>query len=88
MSMPSVRVYTTTYCAYCVRAKRLLAARGIPFTEIDVTSDAEARAWLVGVTGQRTVPQVFIDERPIGGADELQELDRSGELRKLFPATA
>ena len=88
MPTPNVRVYTTTYCAYCVRAKRLLTARGIPFTEIDVSSDADARSWLVTATGQRTVPQIFIDDRAIGGADELTELDRSGELKTLFAQTA
>jgi glutaredoxin 3 len=87
MPLPSVRVYSTTHCAYCVRAKRLLEARGIPFTEIDVTNDPEARAWLVAATGQRTVPQIFFDDRAIGGSDELTALDRSGELRTLFAQT-
>lgn len=75
-------MYTTLICAYCIRAKALLKERGIPFEEIDVTGDPSARAWLVERTGRRTVPQIFIDDEPIGGFQELRELDRSGELQK------
>jgi glutaredoxin 3 len=80
--MPNVRVYTTSYCGYCTRAKKLLEARGIPFSEVDVTGDADARAFLVKATGRRTVPQIFIDDTAIGGWEELVVLDRSGELKK------
>lgn len=80
-----VQIYTTRYCPYCVRAKSLLAQRAIAFEEIDVTGDDEARARLVTVTGGwRTVPQIFIDGVPIGGCDELYELDRRGQLLFLF----
>jgi glutaredoxin 3 len=79
-----VKVYTTTYCAFCVRAKALLAKRGVPFEEIDVSKDDAKRSWLVEATGMRTVPQIFIDGKPIGGSDELGALDRSGELEKLL----
>ncbi len=76
-----LQIFTTTYCPYCVRAKSLLGRRGIPFEEVDVTHDAEARARLVRASGgRRTVPQIFIDGVPIGGCDELQELDRRGML--------
>jgi len=79
-----VVVYSTQVCPYCVRAKALLAARNIPFEEIDVTHDHERRAWLVQATGRRTVPQIFIGDELIGGFDDLSALDRSGELaRKL-----
>jgi glutaredoxin 3 len=79
-----IRVYSTLICPYCVRAKLLLRSRDIPFEEIDVTGDHDARRWLVQATGRRTVPQIFIDDEPIGGFDELRALDRSGELgRKL-----
>ena len=82
--MKRVVVYSTQVCPYCVRAKALLAARNIPFEEIDVTHDHERRAWLVQATGRRTVPQIFIGDEPIGGFDDLSALDRSGELaRKL-----
>ena len=81
----NVKVYTTTSCGYCVRAKALLSKRSVPFEEIDVSGGDDKRAWLVKATGgMRTVPQIFIDEKPIGGSDELHALDRSGELEKLL----
>jgi len=79
-----VRIYTTTYCGYCYAAKRLMRQRGIDFEEIDCTSDRAARDMLVETTGQRTVPQIFFDEVPIGGYDELSALDRSGELPRIL----
>ncbi len=89
MSEPAparVVVYTTSYCPYCMRAKLLLRGRGIAFDEIDVTGDDERRAWLTRETGRRTVPQIFIDGRPIGGSDDLAALDRSGELARRLAA--
>jgi glutaredoxin 3 len=85
--MVKVEVYTTRHCAHCVRAKLLLHRRDIPFVEIDVSGDHEKRAWLVRATGRRTVPQIFIGGRSIGGAAELAALDRSGELTKLLAGT-
>jgi glutaredoxin 3 len=79
-----VKVYTTPICPYCIRAKALLAKRGIPFEEVDVSRDDAKRRWLVATSGQRTVPQIFIDEKPIGGSDELHDLDASGELERLL----
>jgi glutaredoxin 3 len=77
----AVKLYTTTFCAYCTRAKWLLQKRNIPFEEIDVTHDPAQRAWLVQATGgRRTVPQIFIGDEAIGGSDELHALDRRGEL--------
>jgi glutaredoxin 3 len=82
--MVEVRIYTTHICAYCVVAKRLLAARGVAYDEVDVTGDDAARAWLVKATGRRTVPQIFIGGVAIGGYEELAALDRSGRLRTLL----
>jgi glutaredoxin 3 len=79
-----VAVYTTRSCPYCVRAKRLLEARGIAYDEIDVGHDAALRAELVERTGRRTVPQIFIDGDPIGGFDELAALDASTRLADLI----
>jgi glutaredoxin 3 len=79
-----VQVYTTQTCPYCIRAKALLGKREVPFEEIDVSRDDEKRAWLVSASGMRTVPQIFIDGKPIGGSDELHALDASGELEKLL----
>lgn len=86
--MARVELYTTTYCAHCYRAKLLLYRRGIAYDEIDVTNDPDKRAWLIRTTGLRTVPQIFIDGKPIGGADQLADLDRSGELAKMMSVSA
>lgn len=82
--MADVKVYVTDYCPYCTRAKGLLKRKGVAFTEIDVSADPEARAWLVSTTGMRTVPQIFIDGKSVGGSDDLHALDRAGELDKLL----
>ncbi len=84
--MNPVRVYTTRICGYCFAAKRLLAGRDIPFEEIDVSDDRDQRMWLVEASGQRTVPQIFIGERSIGGYTELRAIARSGELDRLLTA--
>lgn len=83
-----VLVYTTQVCGYCVAAKRLLAARGVSYKEIDVTRDPATRTWLVETTRSRTVPQIFIKGRPIGGYDELAALDREGKLKELLERPA
>jgi len=78
-----VKLYTTPSCPFCVRAKRLLEARGIPFEEVDVGGDDALREEIMQRTGRRTVPQIFIDERSIGGFEELAALDVAGELAGL-----
>ncbi len=82
--MADVQVYVTTYCPYCVRAKGLLNRKKVAFTEINVDDDPTKRAWLVEATGQRTVPQIFIDGKSVGGSDDLHDLERRGELDKLL----
>ena len=84
--MASVIVYTTEYCPYCVRAKRLLQHKGVAFDEIDVGNDDALRAKMIAESGRRTVPQIFIDGKPIGGFDELKALDDDGELDRLLAA--
>lgn len=79
-----VVVYTTPICPYCVAAKRLLGQRGIPYEEVDVSGDAEARNWIADASGQLTVPQIFIKGRSVGGYTELSALDRRGELRAML----
>ena len=81
--MARVEVYTTPSCPYCVQAKRLLHARKIPYSEIDLAADPVLRADIMVRTGRRTVPQIFIDGQPIGGFDELQAMDVAGTLRDL-----
>jgi glutaredoxin 3 len=77
-------MYATGWCPYCSRARRLLEHKGVEWTEIDVEAEPERRAEMIELSGRRTVPQIFIDGRPIGGSDDLQELDRSGELDALL----
>jgi glutaredoxin 3 len=81
-----VTIYTTRICPYCVAAKRLLKERGASYREIDVTGDDAKRAWLVEVTGRRTVPQIFFGEEAIGGYDDLAALDKAGTLREKLNA--
>lgn len=86
--MADVTIYTTSYCPYCTRAKGLLNKKRVTFTEIDVTDDEVKRAWLQTTTGQRTVPQVFINGNPVGGSDDLHALDREGRLDGLLSEPA
>jgi glutaredoxin 3 len=78
--MARIRVYSTRWCGYCVRAKALLESRGIEYEEISLDSDPEFRRKLFDLTGGWTVPQILIDGRPIGGYTELWRLDRDGRL--------
>jgi glutaredoxin 3 len=75
-----IRVYSTRWCGYCVRAKALLESRGIDYEEISLDDDPEFRQKLFDLTGGWTVPQILIDGRPIGGYTELWRLDREGRL--------
>jgi glutaredoxin 3 len=79
-----VVVYTTTYCPYCARAIALLKKRGVPCRDVDVTGDAQMRRWLAQTTGRRTVPQIFIDDHPIGGYDDLAAMAKSGALDEML----
>jgi glutaredoxin 3 len=81
--MARIQMYTTRWCGYCVRAKTLLESRGISFEEISLDDDPDFRRHLLDLTGGWTVPQIVIDDRPIGGYTELWQLDRSGELERL-----
>lgn len=83
--MPDITIYTTALCGYCRRAKALLDAKGAPYTEIDVSFDAEKRAEMTRLSGgRRTVPQIFIGGRHIGGSDDLYALEEKGELDSLL----
>jgi glutaredoxin 3 len=81
--MARVRVYSTRWCGYCVRAKALLESRGIEYEEISLDSDPAFRRKLFDLTGGWTVPQILIGGRPIGGYAELWRLDREGRLDEL-----
>ena len=81
--MANVILYTTTWCPYCIRAKRLLDKKDISYTDINV-SKGDARAKMIALTNGTTVPQILINDQPIGGCDELFALERSGKLDKLL----
>ncbi|HWO41573.1 MAG TPA: glutaredoxin 3 [Candidatus Eisenbacteria bacterium] len=82
--MPRVVIYTTFYCPYCLGAKALLRAKKIEFEEIDVGRDPERRSDMERLSGAKTVPQILIDGRPIGGYDDACRLDATGELDRLL----
>ncbi len=87
--MRAVTIYTTNYCPYCTRAKQVLQREKVDFTEIDVTGNDSQRSWLVKTTGQRTVPQIFFGDEPVGGCMDLEEIVKSGQLKaKLGGANA
>jgi glutaredoxin 3 len=77
-------MYTTDWCPYCARARTLLEAKGVGFTEIDVEAVPGARSEMVARGGGDTVPQVFIGGQPVGGCDELHELDAAGRLDPML----
>ena len=83
---PRIRMYTTRWCGYCVRAKMLLDDKGLPYEEINLDDDPAFRARLNELTGGWAVPQILIDDRPIGGYTELWRLDREGALDELLAA--
>lgn len=82
--MKPVKIYTTRTCPFCVRAKRLLQRKNVPYQEIDVSYDDDARMKLTEQTGRRTVPQIFIGEQHVGGSDELYDLEQRGELDSML----
>lgn len=87
--MAEVEIYTTMFCPFCVRAKRLLESKDVPFTEIDVSTSSSKRAAMTEkADGRYTVPQIFIDGAGIGGSDELAALDASGKLDEMLQAKA
>ena len=79
-------MYTTRWCGYCVRAKTLLDAKGLPYEEIALDDDPGFRQRLQKLTGGWTVPQILIDGEPIGGYTELWRLERDGRLDGLAAA--
>ena len=84
MSQPDVVVYLAGWCPYCQRARSLLSKKGVQVREIDVDDDPQLREEMIARSGRRTVPQVFIGERHVGGCDDLFALDGRGELDRLI----
>ena len=84
--MKPIRMYSTRWCGYCVRAKALLTSRGIEFEEISLDDDPAFRQTLFDLTGGWTVPQILIGDEPIGGYAELWQLAKSGRLDEKLAA--
>jgi glutaredoxin 3 len=84
VTQPAVTVYTSDWCPYCRRAKDLLTQKNVVFTEINVDEGPQLRAEMTARSNRRTVPQIFIGGKHVGGCDDLMELDRSGELDRLI----
>jgi glutaredoxin 3 len=84
--MAKVEIYTWRFCPFCIRAKRLLDRKGVAYTEYEIDGDEAARETMVarGSDGRRSVPQIFIDDRHVGGCDDLHALDRRGQLDPLL----
>lgn len=86
--MPKIEVYATAICPYCVRAKRLLERKGVAYQEIRVDGDPEQLRIMMARSQRRTVPQIFIDDRHVGGFDDLARLDAHGQLDALLKPAA
>ncbi len=83
--MAKIEVYTTPYCPYCVAAKKMLAKKNVTFTDIDVSGNASLRDdMMLRANGGHTVPQIFIDDKHIGGFDDMAEMNALGELDALL----
>jgi len=84
MSDSVIKIYSTRFCGYCTAAERLFNNKGVEFETIKVDEDPDMFDHMVETTGRRTVPQIFIGERHVGGFDDLSALNQSGELDTLL----
>jgi glutaredoxin 3 len=85
--MAKIEIYTKAFCPYCHRAKALLDSKGVEYEEFDITMGGSRRPEMIQRAGGRTtVPQIFIDDKHIGGSDDLAALDRQGGLDPLLAA--
>lgn len=82
--MAAVVIYSTPWCPYCIRAKRLLNEKGAAFTDIDVSGDPALRQEMIRRSGRSTVPQIWIGEQHVGGCDDLYALERQRRLDELL----
>nr|CAA6804084.1 MAG: Glutaredoxin [uncultured Thiotrichaceae bacterium] len=81
---PSVRMYSTRFCPFCIRARMLLKSKDVNYEDISVGNDPALWAEMSSLSGRDTVPQIFIGEHHVGGYDDLAASNRSGELDKLL----
>jgi glutaredoxin 3 len=84
--MSAVVIYSSDWCPYCMRAKQLLARKGVNFDEIKVDGQPEVRAEMTRKARQTSVPQIWIGSNHVGGCDDLYDLERAGELDALLEA--
>jgi glutaredoxin 3 len=84
VTQPAVTLYVSDWCPYCQRARGLFAQKKVEFSEINIEDDAKLREEMIARSNRRTVPQIFIGDKHVGGCDDLFELDRSGELDRLI----
>ena len=82
--MPDILIYSTAVCPYCVAAKNFLTMRGLPYRELRIDLDTEARTTMMNKSQRRSVPQIFINDTHIGGFDDLVALDKAGKLEALL----
>lgn len=82
--MAQVKMYSSRFCPFCMRAKALLKSKGAEFDELIVDGDRELRQTMMAESGRHTVPQIWIDELHVGGCDDLVALDRAGKLDGLL----
>ena len=82
--MARIQIYSKKNCPFCVRAKALLDRKGFPYEEIDAEGQDELRFWLAETSGQKTVPQIVVDGRPLGGFSDIDALDKQGKLDPLL----
>ena len=83
--MNNIKMYTSQFCPYCSNAESLLKSKGYEISEkIYVDQDPEVLSKMIEMTGKRTVPQIFINDKYIGGFDELRKLDNTGDLDKVL----
>lgn len=82
--MHRVIIYTRKYCSFCYRAKDLLENKGITYQETEIDNSESLRQEMIQLSGRFTVPQIFIDDKAIGGCDELYALDKSGKLDEIL----
>ncbi|MEL6351342.1 MAG: glutaredoxin 3 [Cyanobacteria bacterium J06627_28] len=83
---PKIEIYTWSRCPFCVRAKSLLDSKGVDYTEYCIDGDEAARSKMAERAGKRSVPQIFIDDKHIGGCDDIHALERKGQLDSLLVA--
>jgi glutaredoxin 3 len=82
--MKMIKMYTTPFCPFCVRAKHLLKKKGVAFEDVDVSRNRALRQEVAAETGHRTVPMIFVGDEFIGGCNELFALERAGQLDEML----